>query len=363
MLAEVLLERNPRSVSEISAPQLIAPITLLAAVLLRRDRPPLVPVVGVESGVFVFENSLINSAGVVTLENDSPSPGLNKVYGTNASGTRGWRDETGGVGGGAPVNAHYVVTTVEPGLTNPFNLASLGSGITKQTVSGGVATPGIAVSGTDYVGPGDSRLSDDRTANALRTASVKPIDVTADPTDGQLLAYDATSGKWKPVSPAAASSIATALQTLTVKSIDNAVDPIDGQLLSYNGVSGKWQPKTYIRGFGFGASRSAGIAAGKLKGYFTCPYNGLITGWWLAIDNGEITVRFWKKAGAKPSTADNINTAGISLSGGALYLRSTSVADFTAVTVLAGDVFAVEVVSVVGTITDFSGALEITAKS
>lgn len=57
----------------------------------------------------------------------------------------------GGSSGGAPDNAHYVTTQAESSLVNSFNLGSLTSGLLKQTVSGGVATPAIAVAGTDYL--------------------------------------------------------------------------------------------------------------------------------------------------------------------------------------------------------------------
>jgi hypothetical protein len=44
MLAEVLLKREPRSVSDISAPAVIAPTIMVAAVILRRARAVFVPV-------------------------------------------------------------------------------------------------------------------------------------------------------------------------------------------------------------------------------------------------------------------------------------------------------------------------------
>ena len=44
MLAEVLLKRQPRSVSDISAPTVIAPTIMVAAVILRRARAVFVPV-------------------------------------------------------------------------------------------------------------------------------------------------------------------------------------------------------------------------------------------------------------------------------------------------------------------------------
>src|SRR6266436_1758047 len=46
-----------------------------------------------------------------------------------------------GIGGGAPVDAKYVTTTANGTLTNEFNLGALTTGILRQTVSGGIATP------------------------------------------------------------------------------------------------------------------------------------------------------------------------------------------------------------------------------
>lgn len=48
----------------------------------------------------------------------------------------------------------FVIYTDEPLLPNSFNLGSLGDGILKQSVLAGVATPAIAINGTDYYGPG-----------------------------------------------------------------------------------------------------------------------------------------------------------------------------------------------------------------
>jgi hypothetical protein len=45
MLAEVLLKRDPRSVTDISAPTLIAPTIVVAAVILSRSRQTLLPIV------------------------------------------------------------------------------------------------------------------------------------------------------------------------------------------------------------------------------------------------------------------------------------------------------------------------------
>lgn len=48
----------------------------------------------------------------------------------------------------------FVIYTAEPLLPNSFNLATLASGLLKQTVFGGIATPAIAINDIDYYGPG-----------------------------------------------------------------------------------------------------------------------------------------------------------------------------------------------------------------
>ncbi len=81
----------------------------------------------------------------------------------------------------APVDGGYVVTGDVPGLTNQFNLGLLSNGILKQTVAAGIATPSIAVAGTDY------------TALAFKTIQVATqSDVVADsPADTLTLAAGA----------------------------------------------------------------------------------------------------------------------------------------------------------------------------
>jgi hypothetical protein len=318
-----------------------------------------------QAGTYVFEDSLSNVAGVVTLDNDEANPGGGKVYGTDTAGVKGWHDPVAiasAVASGiltltahgientfdptdkqvlgfnnttqlwepqtpavaAPTDAHYVTTRAETGLSAERNLGALSSGILKQTVAAGEATPAIAAAGTDYVDPSDTRLTNDRTANALRTLTAKAIDATTDPTNGQVLTFDNTSGKWKPATPT-------------------------GGAVSM------------VRGFGFGKRMSA-LVTGKLDYVFTCPYAGTISGWNIAIASSgaaTVTLKFWKRAGAYPTSANSINTSGISLTSGN-YISSTVLTDFTTLAVAIGDVFAVEVVAVTGTITEVSGALLIT---
>lgn len=69
---------------------------------------------------------------------------------------------------GAPTDARYWVSTSDTGLSAEVNLGALGSGLLKQTVSSGIATPALAVAGTDYVAPGTLNESiDDRVAALL----------------------------------------------------------------------------------------------------------------------------------------------------------------------------------------------------
>lgn len=115
------------------------------------------------------------------------------------------------------------------------------------------------------------------------------------------------------------------------------------------------------RGMVFGLGKNAGITTGKIKGYFTIDYSGTISGWSLSQLGGtSVTVKIWKLAdgAALPTAANSINTSGISLTNP--HIRSTTLTDFTTTTVTAGDIFAVEITAVTGTITDFAGTLEIT---
>lgn len=194
-----------------------------------------------------------------------------------------------------------------------------GTGVPKLT--SGVL--GIATPGTDYIVPSDPRLTDARTANALLTDTVIPIDDSADPTDGQALVYDDGLGKWKP----------------------GTVAPPMAAIVS---------------NFAFSLKRSAGLVPGKIVGYWTCPFAGNITAWNLTVDAGTMTVKIWKKATgtAHPTNADSITPSGLSISTGT-HIHSTSLGGFNTTTVSVGDIFAVEIFAVSG-VGDFGGSVEIT---
>src|SRR6476620_4916561 len=100
MLAEVLLKREPRSVSDISAPAVIAPTIMVAAVILRRARASFLP--GVISmilggaggaGFYHFIQSIEETPGAgpvsnVHLVGDEGTPGNSKYYGTDDAGAK-----------------------------------------------------------------------------------------------------------------------------------------------------------------------------------------------------------------------------------------------------------------------------------
>lgn len=147
--------------------------------------------------------------------------------------------------------------------------------------------------------------------------------------------------------------------------LDNDSDtPGNSMLYGTNGAGVKgWyaQPAvSVIRNFTFGASDTGGLSTGKLNGFWTCPFDGTITGWNITVDAGTLTVKIWKIATgtAKPTVANSINTSGIGISTGTA-VRSSVVTDFTTTAVTAGDIFAVEITAASG-VTELGGAVEIT---
>lgn len=120
---------------------------------------------------------------------------------------------------------------------------------------------------------------------------------------------------------------------------------------------------TNLRKGSVGAGKDGGgatISTGKISGYFTCPFAGTISAWNIAVDTGTITIKVWKIATgtAVPTSANSINTSGISLSSNT-YIRSTTLTDFTSTTVTAGDIFAFNIEAVSG-VTQMTVQLEIT---
>lgn len=113
------------------------------------------------------------------------------------------------------------------------------------------------------------------------------------------------------------------------------------------------------RGLNFGRARQSGIQIGRIPGYWTCPYTGIITGIYLNTDQGGYRVKFWKSSIGIPTVADSINQNGVSISDPLNHAEIFNLTDFIEVDVVIGDTFAVEIVEVspLHTPTDISGSL------
>lgn len=95
---------------------------------------------------------------------------------------------------GAPTDARYWVSTTDTGLSAEVNLGALSSGLLKQSVASGVATPAIAVAGTDYAAASHTHTSgqitdfgeavDDEVAGLLTAGNL--ISLTYNDTAGTL---------------------------------------------------------------------------------------------------------------------------------------------------------------------------------
>jgi hypothetical protein len=122
-------------------------------------------------------------------------------------------------------------------------------------------------------------------------------------------------------------------------------------LIPFNSVPAKGDPIGLIpltigdRGLTFGRALIEGIQIGKVPGYWTCPYDGIITGVILNTDQGGYTIKFWKATGHTPTVADSINKIGYTISPPQTHVEFSIVTDFTTINVSAGDTFAEEIVA------------------
>jgi hypothetical protein len=101
-----------------------------------------------------------------------------------------------------------------------------------------------------------------------------------------------------------------------------------------------WVPVGGGGAHGFGATFDGGdtpLSSG-VTAYLTVPIGGTITAWNFVVDAGTCTVKIWKVARgiAKPTAANSINTAGLSITSGTA-LHSTVLTDFTTLIVANGD--------------------------
>ena len=91
-----------------------------------------------------------------------------------------------------------------------------------------------------------------------------------------------------------------------------------------------------------------GLSAGQVL-YGTASASCTIKSWSIQADNGTATVKVWKVASgsSNPTSANSINTSGVSLSSGN-FVTSTTLTDFTTTTVSSGDLFGFDLFAVSG---------------
>lgn len=135
-----------------------------------------------------------------------------------------------GGGGGAPTDAPYYTSSAVAGLSAEVNLGALSTGILLITVTAGVATPSVAVAGTDYVTPAGS-VAYATTAGFATAASVATAATTATSSTTSGLAALASALDHDPVPcPAGqvvndlSASVALNCITLTAAQVTNSFD-------------------------------------------------------------------------------------------------------------------------------------------
>lgn len=172
------------------------------------------------------------------------------------------------------------------------------------------------------------------------------------------------------VTPVLGVATATSLNGLTISTSTGTLTITNGKTLAisnsitFSGTDGVSMNvsnnKIRTQGFTVDGGGSA-ISTGKVKGYFTCPFAGTITGYNIMADTGTVTVKVWKIATgtAVPTSGNSINTSGVALATGTA-IHSNTVTDFTSTTVTANDIFAYNIEAVSG-VTQMTFELEITA--
>lgn len=144
----------------------------------------------------------------------------------------------------APSNSYYLTYGADPSLENEQNLALIGNGILKNTVSGGLATISIAVNGADYWKPGDIITLPGLPTNPVDAASKEYVDTVVGGFSLVIPVNVATLSNFVSTYNNGASGVGA---TLTATS--NGAASIDGVSLSlFDRVLFKNQTNTYENG-------------------------------------------------------------------------------------------------------------------
>ncbi len=369
-------------------------------------------IIGFPGSSYTFIDSLTQSAGNVSLVNDSASPGNSKYYGTDSGGVLGFHTVTGG--GGTFISLDFTGATWQfVNASGMWNDATSGSNLGVGNGSMSVLTTGVSnvavgensggtqlITGSyntflgtaadvqgDYslttvIGSGGAGAGDFATvvggsayaksngiaigyhasANSDNTAVIGNVDIT-DVYFGSTSANAILHGSGAQFSGLTPNGIVIATGsngTLAVATPTSTPTPTATPTATATATPTP-TPSATATAFpqGFTAHFSRGGAALQVNDVtltpWTTKYPGTITGFIISADQGTATLKVWKKATgtAIPTIADVINTSGVSLATGT-HIDSTTVTDFTTTTVSIGDQFMAQITAVSGGATDIT---------
>jgi len=197
---------------------------------------------------YTFDQSLNLSGSSVTLDNDAASPGNSYVYGTNASGTKGWQQSatmqlTNPANGDILQYQNGIFVNVAPSAggaeTDPIFTASAASGITSGNISTWNAKianiTGHISAGTNVTVTGSGTIASPYVINASGGGSTYTFQKSLDENGGtvELLNDDAAPGNAKVYGTDPSTGVKGWQQSVGV----TLTSPTNGQVLTYqNGV-------------------------------------------------------------------------------------------------------------------------------
>jgi hypothetical protein len=379
-------------------------------------------IIGFPGSSYTFIDSLTQSAGNVSLVNDSASPGNSKYYGTDSGGVLGFHTVTGGGGtfigldftgnnmtfmngttmwkSTADINDSATSTATNTGITQKdvndvvmFTLWSDGTfggnvlivdqlpagfdfGNAADDVFIGTQTAVNFTSGSSNVAVGNSALNQlingdgnvavGQSAGSAVTTGLGNVSLGTNAGQIEATASNTTILGFGALAFTGVTDNAIAIGKEAIVTADNTAvignASVTDVYLGSSAALAKVHASNLVGGFT--AHFSRGGAAIQTNDViltpWTCPYSGTITGYSISTNTGTCTLKTWKKANgtAIPTIADVISTSGVSLSTGT-HIRSATVTDFTTTTVTAGDMFMAQVTATSGP-TDITFQVEIT---
>jgi len=135
--------------------------------------------------------------------------------------------------------------------------AAIGSGGTDQITQGEVVVGLEANAATFYTidGSGNVVTIGSAAGSISSLGDLTDVDLTTPATNGQVIAYNSTSGNWEPVDQSGGG--ATSIDDLT--DVDTTTTPpTDGQVLTWDNANSKWEPADAVGGIAAATITPAG---------------------------------------------------------------------------------------------------------